>query len=146
MAHATPVLSIHRVLSRTVAVGSERCAEVLLAVEDYPRWYDLLSSVERLPDGHVLLRAHVLGLHVEMTCSLARTPAGVTLRRLPNDASDAERYEAEWTLSPTGAGATAVTLTLTAELDVPGPAGLLRKRVERRLADDLLEAFAAYCR
>jgi polyketide cyclase/dehydrase/lipid transport protein len=134
---------IHRVVSQTVPAGVERCAEILLAVEDYPRWYDLLSSVEPLPDGRVVLRAHVLGLHAVMTCSLLRTAEGVTLRRLPNDASDSERYEAAWMLAPAGPGSTAVTLALTAALAVPGPAALLRKRVERRLTDDLLAAFVA---
>jgi len=54
------------------------------------------------------------------------------LRRLPNDPDDEERFDATWTVSPPQ-----ITLHITAVLDAPGPARLLRGRVERRVADDL---------
>jgi hypothetical protein len=41
-----------------------------------------------------------------------------------------------WTLAPGE-----VTLHVVAALDAPGPARLIRGRVERRLADDLLADF-----
>jgi hypothetical protein len=36
-----------------------------------------------------------------------------------------------------------VQLHVTAAIDLPGPAGLLRGRIERRLTDDLLADLAA---
>jgi hypothetical protein len=60
---------------------------------------------------------------------------------VPYDAHDEERFEATWTVAPAGSAST-VDLHVVAALDAPGPARLLRGRLERRLVDDLLGDFA----
>jgi hypothetical protein len=139
------VLSIDRSARTEVTASPERCLRLLADVERLPEWSGLIAAVEvleRHPDGtaaRVRLRAQVLGLPVMMDCELEIDGAIVLLRRLPYDADDRERYEARWTVSDTGA----VSLQVEAALDAPGPAALLRGRVERRLVDDVLADFAA---
>jgi hypothetical protein len=135
------VLHIDRTVSAAVAAPTARCLEVLGAVEAYPDWAGPIVEAEVLErDSHspdrVRLRAGVLGLTVEMHCTLELRPDGAVLRRLPYDPGDDERYEATWTLSDGS-----VTLHVVAAIDAPGAAGLLRGRVARHLADDLLADF-----
>jgi hypothetical protein len=109
--------------------------ERLADVEGYPRWSSLIRSAEST-DGRVALRAELLGVSFEMRCELDVGAERVVLRRVPNDAGDEERFEAEWIVAPGK-----VTLHVTAALDAPGPARLIRGRVEKRLTDDLLADF-----
>jgi hypothetical protein len=129
------MLEIDRTVSATVDASPERCLEVLADVESYPSWSSLISSAER--DGErVRLRASVLGAGFEMECELELSADRAVLRRLPNDADDEERFEATWNVAPGR-----VELHVAAALDAPGPARLIRGRVERRVADDLLADF-----
>jgi hypothetical protein len=104
-------------------------------VEGYPRWASLIESAS-VAGGRVRLRASVLGVGFEMECSLEVSDDRVVLTRIAHDAGDEERFEANWALSPGR-----VELHVRAVLDAPGPARLIRGRVERKIADDLLADF-----
>jgi hypothetical protein len=134
------VLRVERTVRAAVTAPPDRCMTLLGDVEGYPRWARLLDGVEVTERDPLRVRviADVLGLTVEMDCALELGPDRVVLRRLPNDADDDERYEAAWTISDG-----AVELQVTAAIDAPGPASLLRGRVTKRLADDLLADFVA---
>ena len=129
------MLRIDRTARAGVAATPARCRERLADVEGYPRWSSLITSATRARD-RVRLRAELLGITFDMTCELEVGDERVVLRRLPNDAADEERFEVVWTLAPGE-----VELHLRAEIDAPGPARLIRGRVERRLTDDLLADF-----
>jgi hypothetical protein len=136
------VLTIDRTARAEVAATPERCLERLGDVESYPSWSSLIRGAERVGD-RVRLRAELLSVSFEMDCVLELGPDRVVLRRLPNDDGDEERFEAVWTVTPGESGQSSdVELHVVAALDAPGPARLIRGRVERRLADDLLEDFA----
>jgi hypothetical protein len=136
------VLTIDRTARAAVAATPERCIERLADVEAYPSWSSLIRSAERVGEL-VRLRAELLGVPFEMDCALELGPDRVVLRRLPNDDKDDERFEAVWTVTQGESGQSSdVELHVVAALDAPGPARLIRGRVERRLADDLLEDFA----
>jgi hypothetical protein len=129
------MLRIDRTARAGVAATPARCRERLADVEGYPRWSSLITRAERVGD-RVSLRAELLGLGFDMVCELESGDECVVLRRLPNDAADEERFEAVWTLAPGE-----VALHVRAEIDAPGPARLIRGRVETRLTDDLLADF-----
>jgi hypothetical protein len=129
------MLEIDRSASAGVAATPARCRERLADVEGYPRWSSLITEAQQSGD-RVQLRAELLGVAFEMACALEVADERVTLRRLANDEGDEERFEAVWTLTPGE-----VALHVTAALDAPGPARLIRGRVERRLTDDLLDDF-----
>jgi hypothetical protein len=135
------VLTIDRTARAEVAATPERCLERLGDVESYPSWSSLIRRAERVGD-RVRLRAELLTVSFEMDCALELGPDRAVLRRLPNDDRDEERFEAVWTVRPAAPGSSDVELHVVAALDAPGPARLIRGRVERRLADDLLEDFA----
>jgi Polyketide cyclase / dehydrase and lipid transport len=135
------MLRVQRTVRADVAASPSRCVALLGDVEGYPRWARLVRAAEA-HDGSVRLRAEVLGMTVEMECELELGPDTAVLRRRPYDDADDERFTAAWAVRPAGAGAV-VELSVTAAIDVPGPAGFLRGRIERRLADDLLADFAA---
>jgi hypothetical protein len=134
------VLTIDRSARATVTAAPERCLERLANIEAYPSWASLIRSAEVVGE-RVRLRAELLGVAFEMDCELEVAPGRAILRRVPYDARDDERFEAVWAVSPTGS-ASEVELHVVAALDAPGPARLLRGRVERRLVDDLLGDFA----
>jgi ribosome-associated toxin RatA of RatAB toxin-antitoxin module len=134
------VLRIDGTAKARVDATPERCLEVLGDVESYPSWSSLIKSVERVGGDRVRLQAQVLGLSVRMTCTVAVDATHAVLRRVPNDADDDERYEAAWTVAPANGGS-AVELHVTAALDAPGPASLLRGRVTRALVDDVVADF-----
>jgi hypothetical protein len=134
------VLSIDRTARVDVSAPPERCLEILSDVARYPSWASLIASAEVIED-RVKLRAQVLGLPVEMQCSLATRPDGAVLQRIPYDDRDDERYVADWRVGPSASGAE-VTLHVTASLDAPGPARVLRGRVERLLVDGLVNDLA----
>jgi hypothetical protein len=136
------MLELDRTVSARVDVPPERCLALLADVPGYPRWSRLVSAAEAVDDDRVRLRADVLGLPVIMDCVLELGDDRATLRRVPYDADDDEVFVATWTVGPAPTGAD-VELHVQATIDAPGPARLLRGRVERRLADDLLEDFAA---
>jgi hypothetical protein len=135
------MLMIDRSARAEVSAPPARCLERLADVEAYPSWSSLIRSAETVGE-RVRLRAELLGVSFEMDCALELGGDRAVLRRLPNDPRDDERFEATWTVSPAGSGA-AVGLHVVAALDAPGPARLLRGRVERRLVDDLLADFAS---
>jgi Polyketide cyclase / dehydrase and lipid transport len=134
------VLTIERRASATVAAPPERCLERLADVEAYPSWASLIKRVECV-DGRIRLRAELLGLPFVMDCTLEVAGERAVLRRLPYSDDDEERYEATWVVAPEGGG-TRVELHVAAALDAPGAARVVRGRIERRLADDLLADFA----
>lgn len=129
------MLEIDRTARAQVDVSPERCVERLADVDGYPRWSSLIRSAES-SGRRVRLRAELLGLGFEMDCELELSDDRVVLRRIPNDDDDEERFEAVWTAAPGE-----LTLHVTAALDAPGPARLIRGRVEKRLTDDLLADF-----
>ena len=135
------MLRLDRTVRADVGASPSVCLGLLGDVEGYPRWSRLVRSAEGHGDA-IGLRAEVLGLTVEMDFVLELGRDTAVLRRLPYDAGDDERFIAAWTVRRMGAGAT-VQLHVTAAIDLPGPTALLRGRVERRLADDLLADFVA---
>ena len=134
------MLTIDRSARATVEAPPERCLERLKDVEAYPSWSSLIRGAE-VAGERVRLRAEILGMPFVMDCSLEVGPEGAVLRRLPYDEHDEERYEATWSVKRAGSGAE-IALHVSAALDAPGPARLVRGRIERRLVDDLLEDFA----
>jgi hypothetical protein len=135
------VLTIDRSARMSVRVPPERCLERLGDVEGYPSWASLIKRAE-LVGGHVRMEAEMLGVGLVMDCSLEVGSDRAVLRRVPYSLDDDELYEATWTVSP-DAGGSLVELHVVAAIDVPGPARLVRGRIERRLVDDLLDDFAA---
>src|SRR3954470_2399805 len=129
------MLEIDRTASTGVAATPARCRERLQDVEGYPRWSSLIKSATHANE-RIHIRAELLGVGFDMVCELDQGDQHITLRRLPHDDADEERFEARWTLAPGE-----VELRVKAALDAPGPARLIRGRVERRLTDDLLADF-----
>jgi Polyketide cyclase / dehydrase and lipid transport len=129
------VLTIDRTARAGVGATPARCRERLADVEGYPRWSSLIRSAERSGE-RIRIRAELLGVSFEMVCELEVDEERVVLRRLPHDSEDEERFEAAWALAPGE-----VELQVRAALDAPGPARLIRGRVEKRLTDDLLADF-----
>jgi hypothetical protein len=136
------VLGIDRTVSARVKAPPDRCLAVLRDVAGYPRWSRLVGAVDVVDDDRVRLRADILGLSVVMSCVLEAGEGSATLRRLPNDPDDDEQFTAAWTLSEAPGGAD-VELHVRAAMNAPGPARLIRGRVERKLADELLADFVA---
>jgi hypothetical protein len=136
------VISIDRSVRAEVEATADRCLDLLERADRYPQWASLITNAEPAGDGRVRLRASVLGFSVEMLCELSvdRSAGRALLRRLPEDAEDAEAYESAWTVRHSGSGTT-VELEVRAALEAPGPARLVRGRIERALADDLLADF-----
>ena len=130
------VLRLDRTASKKVSAPTSRCMEVLRAVEAYPSWASLIAEAQVLEPGRVRLRAQVMGIPLEMVCSLEIGGNRAVLTRLPYDPSDDERYVAIWTVRRGE-----IELHVEAELDAPSAAGLMRGRIERRLVDDLLRDF-----
>jgi len=132
------VLRIDRSASSVTAASPDRCRAVLTDVPAYPTWASLIERVEATgPGDAITVTGKILGLEIVMLCVVEEDSGAIRLRRLPFDAGDDERYLATWTLEPDGRG-TRIGLHVTAELDAPGAASLLRGRVERKLADELL--------
>jgi hypothetical protein len=109
-----------------VPASAAEAYELLVAVEDYPRWYpEVVKEVtvsERSADGTPsraraklavaygpLARDFDLILDIE-----AVAPERVTLRRVPHDSADPERFQVAWTI-----GEGTVTVALDASLSVP---------------------------
>src|SRR5215212_296283 len=128
------VLEIDRTVSAPVKAPPDRCLAVLRDVAGYPRWSRLVGAVEVVDHDRVRLRADVLGLSVVMVCVLEAAEGSATLRRLSNDPDDDERFTAAWTVGDAPGGAN-VELRVRAAMKAPGPARLIRGRVERKLAD-----------
>ncbi len=129
------MLRIDRQARADVTATPERCREALADVNAYPRWSSLIKSAENEGE-RIHLRAELLGVAFQMVCELELGEGRVVLRRLPDDGADEERFEAAWMLAPGE-----VRLHVKANIDAPGPARLIRGRVERRLTDDLLADF-----
>ena len=129
------MLQIDREARAHVTATPERCRELLLDVEGWPRWSSLIARVEPLGD-RVRLRVELLGIGFEMDCTLEVGVDRVLLERLPNEPTDPERLKAAWKLAEGE-----VALHVTATIDAPGPARLIKGRVERRLTDELLADF-----
>jgi Polyketide cyclase / dehydrase and lipid transport len=134
------VLTIDRSAEASVAAPPERCLERLADVAAYPSWASLIRTAERVGD-RVRLVAELLGVSFAMDCELELTADRAVLRRLPYSDDDEERFEATWLVAREGGGSR-VELRVEAALDAPGPAHLLRGRIERRVVDELLADFA----
>jgi len=117
----------------------ELCLERLSDVEAYPSWASLIAAAEVVGE-RARLRAELLGVPFVMDCELELRSNQAVLRRLPYGEGGDERYEAAWTVTSAESGSR-VELHVSAALDAPGPARLLRGRIERRLVDDLLNDF-----
>jgi hypothetical protein len=141
------MLRIDRSVSAPVDASPARCLDVLADVEGWPAWARLIADAEVLERGDdgrpsaARLHADVLGLKVVMDCVLEFGADRALLRRVPYDPDDDERYEVAWSI-----GERRVELHVSAAIDAPGPAGILRGRVSKRLADDLLADFVAAVR
>jgi hypothetical protein len=133
------VLTIDRTARGEVAAPPKRCLERLADAADYPTWSSLIRSAERAGE-RVRLKAELFGISFVMDCELEVGDDRAVLRRVPYDAEDEERFEATWTVTPAASGSE-VELHVVATIDAPGPARVLRGRVERRLVDDLLADF-----
>ncbi|MCW2950918.1 MAG: cyclase [Conexibacter sp.] len=141
------MLRFDRTVSSEVPAAPSRCIEVLADIESYPDWSSLVGGIEVLERGadgqpqKILMRTELLGLSLTMTCLLELGDDRAALRRLPHDgAGDEERFDAAWTVRPSGAGST-VALHVAAALDAPSAIGLLGGRVAKKLVDDLLGDF-----
>ena len=134
------MLTIDRRTRLSVPATPDRCLKRLGDVEGYPSWASLIKRAEAVGEG-VRLRAELLGVPFVMDCALELGTDRAVLRRVPYNADDDERYEATWTVAAEG-GDSRVELHVVAALEAPGPARLVRGRIERRLADDLLADFA----
>jgi Polyketide cyclase / dehydrase and lipid transport len=134
------VLTIDRTARASVPARPELCLERLGDVEGYPSWASLIKRAELVP-GHVRMEAEMLGVGFAMDCTLEVGSDRAVLRWVPYSPDDEELYEATWTVSADGAGSL-VELHMAGAIDVPGPARLVRGRIERRLVDDLLHDFA----
>jgi hypothetical protein len=112
----------------TNASGQE-CLSLLAAVDRYPEWnpdvVKRVEVVERDPAGQpsrVQCKLHVergpMTRDFDLLMDVQVDPPGVVkLTRVPNEASDGERFEVNWALS--GSGPTRIGLELLADLDVP---------------------------
>ena len=140
------MLAVDRTVQAEVSATPEQCLARLADVAQYPTWSSLITSADirdPRPDGSTArasLRAEVLKLGVEMDCALDVSDDRAVLRRLPYDAEDQERFTTAWTVTPSAQGSL-IALHVEAALDAPGPANLLRRRIERALVDDLLADF-----
>ncbi len=121
--------------------------ELLGDIESYPDWSSLVAAIDVLDrdaDGRpsrVKMRAQVMGLSVTMTCAIELGDDHAALRRIPHEgASDEERFDAAWSVSPSGAGSS-VTLRVDAGLDAPAAIGPFGGRIAKKLVDDLLADF-----
>jgi hypothetical protein len=115
--------------SASTAASLEQCVALLEAIDGYPTWSpDVVKEAEVLGrdfDGHPT-RARAK-LHVErgpltrdfnLLFEVDVDPGGtVTLKRVPHEASDKERFDVTWRLS--GGQSTRIELQLAANLDVP---------------------------
>jgi hypothetical protein len=133
------VLTIDRTARAEAPAPPARCLERLAAPEAYPSWSSLIRAAEPVGD-RVRLRAELLGVSFVMDCELSVGGDRAVLTRVPYDEDDEERFEATWTVAPAAAGSE-VSLRVVAAIDAPGPARLIRGRVERRLVDELLADF-----
>ena len=140
--------------SATVSAAAEACTALLAGVEHYPRWYPELireaEVLERSGDGTaVRTRATVriaLGpvVHdLELMLAVAVEPGRrVTLTRVPDHPSDAERFEVHWKVA-TGPQ-TLLEVQLSAQVDVPRflPVGALGGSFAQRFVDAASRALA----
>jgi ribosome-associated toxin RatA of RatAB toxin-antitoxin module len=117
---------LHGTASSPVAASAAEAYALVLAVEDYPRWYpEVVKEVqvtERTPDGspsHGRAKLAVaygpLARDFDLTLQIeASEPERVVLRRIPHEPSDPERFQVTWTI-----GEGAITVSLDARLSVP---------------------------
>jgi ribosome-associated toxin RatA of RatAB toxin-antitoxin module len=95
--------------SAAVAVPVEECFALLVAIEEYPRWFEPVRAVEileREPDGRALLaraelhvRQSPFGTDFELVLAVrSAQPESIALIKLPDDPSDEDRLELQWSL------------------------------------------------
>lgn len=143
------MLKIDRSAQAPIALPPRRCVELVGEIEALPSWSSLISSVDVLERDaagvptQARLHAGVMGLTVQMPCAVERSGDGAALRRIRNGTGKDEDFVAIWTAEP-HAGGTEMNLQVTAELNVPGPARLLRGQVSHKLCDELLADFVAH--
>jgi hypothetical protein len=133
--------------SATVRATPKACTDLLAAVDRYPAWFPEVirqaEVVERAPDGTpVRARATVhlslgpIARDFNLLLAVAIDPgARVTLKRVPHDPSDEERFELGWGV---GVGPpTRLQLDLEAYVDVPrfAPVGALGDQLARAFVD-----------
>jgi hypothetical protein len=113
----------------TVAAAPEACTALLAAVDRYPSWHpDVIRDAEVFErDGngtpvraratvHLALGpvAHDLALLLDVAVEPGRK---VTLTRVPDEPSDAERFQLTWQVDP--GPPTRLRVELSAHVDVP---------------------------
>jgi ribosome-associated toxin RatA of RatAB toxin-antitoxin module len=112
-----------------VAAPVEECLALLEAVDAYPNWYpEVVQEVEVIEandDGrptkarttlHVSQGPIVKDFNLLLAITVDR-PTTVKLSRIPNDASDQQRFDVTWQLDEHGT--TSIRLGLDANLSVP---------------------------
>ena len=129
-------------------------AELLCALEGYPRWHQegvrTIAVLERDAAGRPVtvdatLRVAVGPISRDVELRLAvRSPEAsrVTLARLPNDPDDPESFVARWRLDSAGPAGTTIRLELEAELELPRllPLGDLANNLARAFVEAAIAA------
>ncbi len=117
---------LHGTASMAVPATAAEAYALVAAVEDYARWYpEVVKAVEvierSIQGGAERARAklHIaygpLTRDFDLTLQIeTAAPERVTIRRLPHDAHDPERFQVTWTV-----GEGSVAVGLEASLSVP---------------------------
>jgi ribosome-associated toxin RatA of RatAB toxin-antitoxin module len=92
--------------SAELDVPAKDCFELLVAVERYPEWFEMVSEVEILEDeqgetpGLARVELHVpqspFGTHFELFVAVRTERSAITLTRVPDGPSDRNRLELCW--------------------------------------------------
>jgi ribosome-associated toxin RatA of RatAB toxin-antitoxin module len=140
--------------SAEVAVPVGDCFALLMAIEEYPSWFEPVRTVEileREPDGRALLaraELHVpqspFGTDFDLVLAVrSEHPESISLTKLPDDPNDEDRLELWWWL--TEDASTRIHFEFDAALSfVPGflPVGGAGDWVAAAILDAATSAFA----
>ena len=115
--------------SAAVAAPIEDCFALLIAVDRYPSWYaDAVREVEIVEHGadgdpamvratlHAAIGPVARDFHLLLAVEASR-PQTVSLRRIPHDLGDRERFQVDWRLERSAG--TRIRVQLAAILSVP---------------------------
>jgi Polyketide cyclase / dehydrase and lipid transport len=123
--------SLSATAAGTTPAPVERCFELLVAIDGYPRWYPSgvrsAAVLERGPDAlptraraelHLAHGPLVKDFRLELAVVTAR-PTSVQLRRIPHGGGDQEELTVAWRLSAGVGTPTRIAVELAANLSVP---------------------------
>src|SRR2546421_7972156 len=123
---------------RRIDAPAERCREAVADLESWPGWLSGIESVSGPPD-HALVKARMVGFPLVLAVALEVEAGGVTLRRLPFEAGDPERFELALALSDESTQACQASVELSARVDLPRllplPPGIADRVAGRVLSD-----------